>query len=66
MTPENFQKLAQEWETLNEQYDTLIRSGFNNPDSIQDSLIPSLKAMQQKLYNIETEWFSTIETDAVL
>lgn len=60
MTQQEFKNLSTEWEELNHQYDEIIRNGFNGTTTLD---IPTdiLKSMQQRLYDIETTWFSVIE-----
>lgn len=63
MNQEEFKKLAEEWQKLNEEYDACILSFLSNPDFDNDMVakLDSLREMQKKLFNLEDQCFRIAE-----
>lgn len=63
MKKEEFKKLAEEWQKLNEEYDAYILSFLSNPDSSNDMVakLDSLRGMQQTLFHLEEQCFKIAE-----
>lgn len=63
MKQEEFKKLAEEWQKLNEEYDAFILSFLSNPKSNNDifTKLDPLRKMQQKLFDLEDQCFKIVE-----
>ncbi len=68
MKKQEFKKIGKEWKVLNKVYDDHIQIFFEDPKSNKGILekVIELKKMQQKLYDIETEWFEVVEGKVLL
>ena len=52
---EAFEKLKQEWLALDNKYDGLIETFFNNPRVLTPEELADLKEMQRRLFELEVE-----------
>jgi pyridoxal/pyridoxine/pyridoxamine kinase len=68
MKKEEFKKLSEDWQKLNEEYDALILSFLSNPKSSNDIVanLNMLKEMQQKLFELENQCFKVAEGKIIL
>lgn len=63
MKKEEFDTLVQDWQSLNEEYDTYILAFLANPKSCNEFVVKVdlLKEMQQKLFDLENKCFELAE-----
>jgi pyridoxal/pyridoxine/pyridoxamine kinase len=63
MKKEEFEKLVQDWQSLNEEYDAYILAFLANPQSSNELVakMDLLKEMQRKLFDLENKCFEIAE-----
>lgn len=68
MKKEEFEKLAQDWQSLNEEYDGYILAFLTNPRSSNEIVSKTnlLKEMQRKLFDLEGKCFEIAEGRIIL
>ncbi len=68
MKKEEFNKLVEDWQLLNEEYDAYILAFLTNPKSSNELVTKAdiIKEMQRKLFDLESKCFEIAEGKIIL